>query len=307
MNTSSGNCSIAHTELQLMVACSGLAILSGAIAIVVVVHLKLCLKPMYRLVLYQVLLTILASAMFIACGGILMYKGNVCCIINNASWKILYNLALVLVYLQITLAYIMLIFLIRHFNELWCKMRKTLCIRSKWIFEHKYSADIFGFFFSIIPTTIFGILIFATENNGFWTKNFIYTIHFVYWMEINSILISIIVFGIFIQYFRVKEMKPLFNKLFLQLFPFLGYPAMTVVIVVISIIFNDNKSFSITPSIWCCTSNIILAAHVTIILCTKRNVTPRKALSEIGEHNELNHSIADNIKSSTYFSIPVED
>ena len=299
MNTFSSNCSITHTELWLMVTFSSLAILSGVFAFVVVVaRLKLCLKPMYRSVLYQVLLTMIASAMFIACGGI----------INNTSCmnsKITFNLALFLVYLQLILFYIMLAFLFSHINELFCKMQKTLCCRSinKWFFEHKYSADIIGIFLGIFTTTSFVIVAIKTKDT-----TFIFTMQFIIWAELNSIVTSFFVFATFILYCRVKkEIKPLFKKLINQLAPFLGYPVMFVVILYFGSKGLNNDSLSIVPSIWCCTSNIILATHVTIILLTRRNATPRKALSEIGDDNLLNHSIADNIRSSTYFSIPVED
>ena len=73
-----------------MIACNGLAILSGAIAMVVVVYLKLYQKEMYRLVLYQVVSSILSSVMLIIC-GVFMYKGNICSI--NTLWvKIMYFL-----------------------------------------------------------------------------------------------------------------------------------------------------------------------------------------------------------------------
>ena len=223
MNTSSSNCSIPYTELWLMVTLSSLAILSGVFTFVMVAHLKLCLKPMYRSVVYQVLLTIIASAIFIACGGILMYKGN---IVNNTS-EITFNLALALVYLQLILFYILLLFLIRHFNEVCCKMQRTLCSKFQWFFEHKYSADILG---GIIFIILFLILaIFAIVQKDFCITTSTYTTQIVTWVNINIIVISIIELIIFILYCRVKkEMKPLFKKLIHQLLPFLGYPVVFV-------------------------------------------------------------------------------
>ena len=86
-----------------MVACDGVAILSGAVAMVMVLYLKLYLKPVYRLQLYQVVSSIISSVMWIICGGFYMYKGNLCS--SNALWVvIIYFLAFWLANLLFVLA-----------------------------------------------------------------------------------------------------------------------------------------------------------------------------------------------------------
>ena len=132
MNNTSNNCSIISNEIVLWgtVAGYGLAILIGPIAMVMVVRLKLHWKEMYRLVLYQLVSTILSSFMFIISG--VMYKaGNHYSINHNDLW--LY-LALWLALLQIYVVCFTLNFHCKN-AKTWHKCFRCACVEYKYFVE----------------------------------------------------------------------------------------------------------------------------------------------------------------------------
>ena len=281
----------------------------------VVVYLKLYLKPMYRLVLYQVVSSIISSVMWIVC-GVYIYKGSVCN--TNTVWvMVIYYLALWLAQLQFFLAYTMVIFLLRHTNgRREMPTNKYKCARCiiKLFIESKYSADFFGVSISaVFSATIVEFMLFGKylQSDTFTVISLVYLVFVVF---LTSIAITIFVLVMCIRSCSraAKEMQLQFNKLLCQLSPLLGYPAMLVVTVLLLALALTNAGglslfswISVAASIWCCTNNIILAVHVTTILYTRRKVMPTP--ETVTERSTLNRTPTDNVKSGTYFSIPVED
>ena len=321
--TSSNNCS--SIELWLMVACDGLAILIGVIALVMVVYLKLYLKQIYRLVLYQVVSLIISSVMWIACGFVFMYKGKVCSI--NTLWvRMIYFLALWLGQLQFFLAHSMVIYLLYHASGRH-EMPKTMCncrrSISKLFYGYKYSADVVGISLSIMLSTVTVMVFFSKyviSTNGDATTAITvdsYTISMCIVLITSLVVIIFVLATCILSCKAEKEMKIQFKILLCQLSPLLGYPGMfifTILLLTFESVHIDGLSISswisiaVTASIWCCANNVILTVSVTTILCIRRKVTPRIASPEMAtERLTLNYSTVENIKSTTYFSIPVED
>ena len=281
----------------------------------VVMYLKLYLKPMYRLVLYQVVSSILSSVMWIVC-GVYMYKGNVCN--TNTVWvMVVYFLALWLAQLQFFLAYTMIAFLLRHTNgRREMPTNKYKCMRCiiKLVFESKYSADILGVSLSaVISTTVVALMLYGRYIPSD-TLTAVSVLYLVFVVFLTSIVITIFVLVMCIRSCSraAKEMQLQFKILLCQLSPLLGYPAMFVFTVLLLALAITNAGglslfswISVAASVWCCTNNFILAVHVTTILYTRRKVIPTP--ETVTERSTLNQSPTDNVKSSTYFSIPVED
>ena len=281
----------------------------------VVVYLRLYLKPMYRLVLYQVVSSIISSVMWIVC-GVYIYKGSVCN--TNTVWvMVIYYLALWLAQLQFFLAYTMVAFLSLHTNgrreipTTICKCKR--CIHKLFV-EYKYCADIVGVSLSATYSTI--VVAFMLYAKYLPIDTFTYESFglLVFSVFLTSIVITIFVLVMCIRSCSraAKEMQLQFNKLLCQLSPLLGYSAMFVFTVLLSALALTNAGglslfswISVAASIWCCTNNIILAVHVTTILYTRRKVMPTP--ETVTERSTLNRTPTDNVKSGTYFSIPVED
>ena len=222
-------------------------------------------------------------------------------------------LALWLAQLKFFLVYTMVLFLQLQRREMPMKICKCLRCCFKLLIGYKYSADVFGISLSGMISTE-TVLLLPIGVDVLTTYSFAIIMGVVF---LSSIAVTIFMLTSCIRFCRAnKEMKILLNKLFYQLSPFLGYPVMflfSILLLTLELKHIDGLclfswiSFAVTASIWCCANNIILTIHVTIILCTRRKEAPRIAVSETGERSPLNHSTTDNVRSSTYFSIPVED
>ena len=190
------NCSpIMHRELwfDLMVTCDSLAILSGAIAIVMVVYLKLYLKIMYRLELYQVLSAVLSSVMWMIYGFVIkLYKGDVC-----VPWvKIILYLAIFCALLQLCWAFSVAAYLYNLTIQAGrLAMRKTQCkcmLRSDlYIQEHKWIFEVILISLAIILCNIYSAILIFITNSDFGTFTSFYFL--VYMVLFICILITIMI------------------------------------------------------------------------------------------------------------------